>query len=93
MVWAMSATFVPVALVILSVVGVALFGVAYGIFHRLGRLIDTIAELRQLAIGNQGELVRTKEEVSKARAELVRVVDNTSMASELVRKAGRFPTR
>lgn len=89
----MSAAIVPIALIALSIIGVGLLSVAYGIFYRLGRLIDTIAELRQLAIGNQGELVRTKEEVSKARAELVRVVDNTSMASELVRKAGRFPTR
>ena len=84
---------IPLALLVLAVIGTALVLVALGIYNRLGMLIVTIAELRSLAVGSQDELVQTKEGIGKMHSDLGRLVANTNMTSELVRSARHLPTR
>jgi hypothetical protein len=82
-----------VALFVLAIIGTGLFCVALGIYNRLGLLIGTIAELRSLAAGSQGELVQAKEGIGKVHSDLGRLVATTNMTSELVRSASRLPIR
>ena len=89
----MSAAVIPVALLVLAVIGTALVCVAIGIYNRLGLLTETIAELRSLAVGSQGELVQAKEGIGKMHVDLGRLVASSSTASELMRSVTRLPTR
>jgi hypothetical protein len=84
---------ISVALLVLAVIGTALVYVAVGIYNRLGLLIETIAELKTLAAGSQGELVQAKEGIGKVHSDLGRLVATTNMTSEFVRSASRLPTR
>lgn len=84
---------IPLALLVLAVIGTALFCVALGIYNRLGVLTDTIAELRHLAAGSQGELVQAKEGIGKVHVDLGRLVASTNATSELVRSASKLPFR
>lgn len=84
---------IPLALLVLAVIGTALFCVALGIYNRLGLLIVTIAELRSLAVGSQGELVKAKEGIGKVHSDLDRLVATTKLTSEIVRSVGKLPTR
>jgi hypothetical protein len=84
---------IPVALLALAVIGTGLFCVALGIYNRLGLLIGTIAELRSLAAGSQGELVQAKEGSARCIPILGRLVATTNMTTELVRSASRLPIR
>ena len=84
---------IPVALLALAIIGTALVCVATGIYNRLGLLITTLVELRELAVGSQGELVKTKEGIGKVHVDLGRLVTNANVTSELVRTVSRLPTR
>ena len=89
----MSTTVIPIALLVLAIIGTALVCVAIGIYNRLGLLTETIAELRSLAVGSQGELVQAKEGIGKMHVDLGRLVATSSTTSELMRSATRLPTR
>lgn len=89
----MSPSVIPVALLVLAIIGTGLFCVALGIYNRLSLLIETIAELRSLAVGSQGELVQAKEGIGKMHVDLGRLVASTSTASQVVRSVTRLPTR
>lgn len=84
---------IPVALFVLAVIGTALVCVAIGIYNRLGLLISTLVELRELAAGSQGELVKTKEGIGKVHVDLGRLVTSANVTSEIVRSVSRLPTR
>lgn len=84
---------VSVALLVLAIIGTALFCVALGIYNRLVVLTSMLVELRELAAGSQGELVKTQEGIGKVRTDLGRLVSNASAASEIVRSVTRLPTR
>lgn len=84
---------IPFALLVLAVIGTALFCVALGIYNRLGLLIETIAELRRLAVGSQGELVQAKEGIGRVHSDLGRLVASTNATSELVRNVSKLPAR
>lgn len=84
---------VPVALIALSIIGVALVAVAYGIYRRLASLTRTLDELRALAAGSQGELVLTKEGIGRVQTDLDRLVSNANVASQVARSMAGLPTR
>lgn len=84
---------IPLALLVLAVIGTALFCVALGIYNRLGQLTDTISDLRHLAVGSQGELVQAKEGIGKVHVDLGRLVASSNVTSELVRSASKLPFR
>ena len=84
---------IPVALFVLAIIGTALVCVAIGIYNRLGLLISTLVELRELAAGSQGELVKTKEGIGKVHVDLGRLVTSANATSEIVRSVSRLPTR
>jgi hypothetical protein len=84
---------VTVALLVLAIIGTALFCVALGIYNRLVVLTSMLVELRELAAGSQGELVKTQEGIGKVRTDLGRLVSNANAASEIVRSVTRLPTR
>jgi hypothetical protein len=89
----MQITTITVALLTLSVIGVALVWVATGIYNRLGSLVRTLEDLRVLAAGNQGELVQTKEGIGKVRTDLGRLMNSADAASQLVRSVNGLPRR
>lgn len=84
---------VPTALIALSVIGLALVGVAFGIYRRLAALIRTLEDLRALAAGSQGELVLTKEGIGRVQTDLDRLVSNANVASQVARSLSGLPTR
>ena len=84
---------VTLALLVLAIIGTALFCVALGIYNRLVVLTSMLVELRELAAGSQGELVQTKEGIGKVHLDLGRLVSNASATSEIVRAVTRLPTR
>jgi hypothetical protein len=84
---------VPTALIALSVIGLALVGVAFGIYRRLALLIRTLDDLRALAAGSQGELVLTKEGIGRVQTDLDRLVSNANVASQVARSLSGLPTR
>jgi hypothetical protein len=84
---------VPTALIALSVIGLALVGVAFGIYRRLASLIRTLDDLRALAAGSQGELVLTKEGIGRVQTDLDRLVSNANVASQVARSLSGLPTR
>lgn len=84
---------IQLALLVLAVIGTGLFCVALGIYNRIALLIDTIADLRRLAVFSQDELVQTKEGIGKVHVDLGQLVANSKVTSELVRSASRLPTR
>lgn len=81
------------ALLVLAVIGTGLFCVALGIYNRLALLIDTIADLRTLAVGSQGELVQAKEGIGKVHVDLGQLVASSKVTSDLVRSVSRLPIR
>lgn len=84
---------VTVALLVLAIIGTALFCVALGIYNRLVMLTSMLGELRELAAGSQGELVKTKEGIGKVHVDLGRLVSSANVTSEIVRTVSRLPTR
>lgn len=84
---------IPVALFVLAVIGTALVCVAIGIYNRLGLLTSTLVELRELAVGSQGELVKTKEGIGKVHVDLGRLVTSANVTSEIVRSVRGLPGR
>ena len=84
---------IPVILLILATIGVALVCVAAGIYIRLGLLIGTIADLRALAAGSQGELVQAKEGIGKMHGDLSQLIAHSNRATEIIRGTSRLPTR
>lgn len=89
----MSPFVIPLALLVLAIIGAALVLVAVGIYNRLGLLTATLVELKDLAVGSQGELVKTKEGIGKVHVDLGRLVSSANVTSELVRSVNRLPTR
>ena len=89
----MSPFVIPLALLVLAAIGAALVAVAVGIYNRLGLLTATLVELKDLAVGSQGELVKTKEGIGKVHSDLGRLVSSANVTSELVRSVNRLPTR
>ena len=89
----MPANAIPILLIVLSLTGVGLVGVALGIYLRLGRLVRVLAELHQLVAGSQAEMVQAKEGIGRVHVDLGRLVANTNMTSELVRSVSKLPTR
>ena len=89
----MSMYILPISLGLLSVIGIALVAVAAGIFVRLGRLIETISDLRTLAVGSQGELVQAKEGIGKMHGDISRLIANSNRSAEIIRSTTRLPTR
>ena len=84
---------IPVALLALSIIGTALVCVAVGIYNRIGLLTATLVELKELAVGSQGELVKTKEGIGKVHTDLGRLVTSANVTSEIVRSVRGLPTR
>lgn len=82
-----------VALMVLAIIGTALFCVALGIYNRLAVLTNMLVELRELAAGSHGEMVKTQEGIGKVHNDLGRLVSNASAASEIMRSVSRLPTR
>lgn len=89
----MPADLIPIALIVLSVIGAALVTVAVGIYRRIGELTSVLIELREITAGHQTELVKTKEGIGKVHSDLGRLVTNATVTSELVRSVSRLPTR
>jgi hypothetical protein len=89
----MQITTVTIALLTLALIGVALVWVATGIYSRLGLLIRTLEDLRELAAGNQGELVKTQEGIGKVSVDLGRLMKSADATSQIVRSVTGLPRR
>lgn len=89
----MSPLVIPLALLVLAIIGAALIAVAVGIYKQIGRLTQTLVELKDLAVGSQDELVKTQEGIGKVHLDLGRLVSSANVTSELVRSVNRLPTR